>query len=90
MKRLNTKILTVSAILLGLLSTPSAYSAGTVTLTIEKNDTYASICSRNCESVESCFQLARRFDLNAGKKGLLKRMSIKANGKTLLNRVYRR
>lgn len=54
--------------LLGLLSTSSAYSAGAITLTIEKNDTYASVCSRNCDSVESCFKLAKRFDLNAGQK----------------------
>ncbi len=65
-------------------------SAGVVvTLTVSKNDTYASTCSRTCKTVDSCFEQAKKLDLNAGKRGLLKSIVIRANNKVLLERNYR-
>ncbi len=84
------KILTPTIFILGFLGATTAMSnSGAITITVKKNDAYASICSRSCESVESCIMQAKQFDLDAGKKGLLKSITIRANGKTLLNRTYR-
>ena len=58
-------------------------------LTVSKNDAYASTCSRSCDTVGSCFEQARKLDMNAGKRGLLKSITIRANNKVLLERNYR-
>ncbi len=90
MKTKMAKLLTPVGFLLAVSSSTSVLSDGAViTLTVHKNDAYSSICSRQCKTVESCFQTAKKFDTAAGEQGLIKSMTIKANGKVLLNKNYR-
>jgi len=88
MKKYLKQAIVYIGLVLSMLLPFTVLSESVVTLTIQKNDAYASICSRQCDSVEDCFKQARQFDNNAGRKGLLKSISIKANNKVLLNRVY--
>jgi len=87
--KINNLLIPMVFIVSSVVST-TAFSAGAVvTLTVSKNDAYASTCSRSCDTVGSCFEQARKLDMNAGKRGLLKSITIRANNKVLLERNYR-